>query len=309
MSSPFLRLGTRGSPLARWQADAAAAALARVHNVPDAAIERIVVRTSGDAVRDRPLAEIGGKGLFTRELDEALADGRIDLAVHSAKDVPSFLPAGIVIAGCLPRADPRDALVAPRHGSLAALPDGALVGTASVRRTALLLRRRPDLRTTLLRGNVGTRLRKIEDGECDATMLALAGLERLGLALHADEVLDPDDFPPALAQGIIAITARGGDARTLPLLAAITDASTMTALDAERAVLTAVDGSCRTPIGGFTRHEAGRIAIRAAVIAPDGSALWEAADAGPAENAEAMGTAVGRALLAQVPAGVIGTGA
>jgi hydroxymethylbilane synthase len=309
MSSPFLRLGTRGSPLALWQADAAAAALARVHNVPDEAIERIVVRTTGDTVRDRPLADVGGKGLFTRELDEALAGGAIDLAVHSAKDVPSFLPAGIVIAGCLPRADPRDALVAPHHGSLAALPNGALVGTASVRRAALLRRRRPDLRTTLLRGNVGTRLRKIEGGACEATLLALAGLKRLGLAAHASEVLDPADFPPALAQGIIAITARTSDARILPLVSAITDTPTMIALTAERAVLAAVDGSCRTPIAGITRQDGGDIAIRAVVIAPDGSELWEAADAGPAADADAIGTAIGRALLAQVPAGIIGTGA
>jgi hydroxymethylbilane synthase len=305
MSTPFLRLGTRGSPLALWQANAAAAALARVHNVPDAAIERIVIRTSGDTVRDRPLADVGGKGLFTRELDEALADGRIDLAVHSAKDVPSFLPPGIVVAGCLPRADPRDALIAPRHRSLANLPVGAVVGTASVRRAALVRRRRPDLRTALLRGNVGTRLHKLEAGECDATLLALAGLERLGLADHADEVLDPDDFPPALAQGIIAVTARQGDARMLPLIAAITDAPTMTALTAERAVLAAVDGSCRTPIAGCTRQSGAHLSVSAMVIAPDGSALWEAAEEGTAEDAEAVGTAVGRALLAKVPPGII----
>lgn len=305
MTSPFLRLGTRGSALARWQADAAAAALARVHLVPNAAIERVVIRTSGDTIRDRPLAEAGGKGLFTRELDQALDERIIDLAVHSAKDVPSVLPAGIVVAGCLERADPRDVLIAPRHGTLARLPAGAVVGTASIRRSALLRRRRPDLRTALLRGNVETRLGKVASGEYDATLLALAGLERLDLAHRADEVLDPAEFPPALAQGIIAITARADDRRTLPLITAITDAPTMTALAAERAVLIAVDGSCRTPIAGYTRLDGGRISIRAVVIAPDGSALWEAADAGAADDAASIGTQVGRELLAQVPPGII----
>jgi hydroxymethylbilane synthase len=305
MTSPFLRLGTRGSALARWQANAVAAALARVHLVPDDAIERVVIRTSGDVIRDRPLAEAGGKGLFTRELDQALADGSIDLAVHSAKDVPSILPAGIVVAGCIERADPRDVLIAPRHGTLANLPAGAVVGTASVRRAALLRRRRPDLRTALLRGNVETRLRKVAAGECDATLLALAGLERLDLAHRADEVLDPADFPPALAQGIIAITARADDSRTRPLIAAITHAPTMTALAAERAVLIAVDGSCRTPIAGHTRLDGAQLAVRAAVIAPDGSEIWEAAEEGAAEDAAAIGAGVGRALLAQVPPAII----
>jgi hydroxymethylbilane synthase len=305
MSSPFLRLGTRGSPLALWQADAALAALVRTHNLPAAEIERVVVKTTGDRIRDRPLADAGGKGLFTKELDEALLDGRIDLAVHSAKDVPSFLADGIALGGCLAREDSRDALVAPRHGRFDRLPVGAVVGTASVRRAALIRHRRPDLRTTLLRGNVGTRLRKVAEGECDATILALAGLRRLGREAEVDELLDPRLFPPALAQGIIAITVRAGDARVAPLIAAASDRAILPVLTAERALLAALDGSCRTPIAGGATLSGERLHLRGIVIQPDGAALWETEGEAGAAEAEALGRRLGAELLARVPAAVL----
>ncbi|HVV95267.1 MAG TPA: hydroxymethylbilane synthase [Hyphomicrobiales bacterium] len=308
MSLPFLRLGTRGSPLALWQADAVAAALARTHNLPAESIERVVVRTSGDRIRDRPLADAGGKGLFTKELDEALLDGRIDLAAHSAKDVPSFLTDGIALGGCLDREDSRDALVAPRHLRFDRLPAGAVVGTASVRRAALIRHRRPDLGTVLLRGNVGTRLRKVAEGECDATVLALAGLRRLGREAAADEVLDPAIFPPALAQGIVAVTVRAGDERVAPLVAAASHLPTLTVLNAERALLAALDGSCRTPIAGGATLAGDRLHLRGLVIAPDGSALWEAESEAAAGEAGALGARLGAELLGRVPAAVLRQG-
>src|ERR1700728_439488 len=248
MTSPALcALGTRGSPLALIQADEARR---RVAHAQVWEIERIalkVIRTSGDTIQDRPLAEAGGKGLFTREIDAALLARAIDAAAHSAKDLPSFMPDGVVIAAYLPREDVRDALISALADSIEALPRGATFGAASLRRQAQALRVRPDLKPTLLRGNVETRLKKAEAGAVGATLLALAGLKRLGLSHRARAVLDLDRFLPAPGQGAIAITARSADARALQALEPISDAATAAAIVAERAFLAELEGSCRTP--------------------------------------------------------------
>lgn len=308
MTIPFLRIGTRGSQLALWQAHAVRGALCAALAVPEEEIEIAVIRTTGDQVRDRPLADVGGKGLFTKEIEEALLDGRVDVAVHSAKDVPTFLPEGLVLAACLPRADVRDVLIAPKHRTFDALPQGAVVGTASARRAALLKHMRPDIETVLLRGNVETRLRKVEGGEVQATLLALAGLNRLGLSGHATEVFDTDRMLPACGQGAVAIECRADDDRTRSRLAAIDHRTTRLALEAERAMLAALDGSCRTPIAGHAVLDGGRLSLRGLVVAPDGSEVWRAAGAGAAEAAAEIGKEVGADLLARVPAGIVAVG-
>ena len=287
-----LAVGTRGSPLALWQAEAVRAALAAIGTVTSVT----PIRTTGDRIVDRPLAEAGGKGLFTKEIDEALLDGRIDLAVHSAKDLPTALPDGIVIAACLPRADCRDAFLSPRAKQLRDLPSGAAVGTASLRRGALALRLRPDLRIVPMRGNVGTRLTKLEAGEADATILAMAGLSRLGLAERATSIFDPDDWLPAPGQGVIAVTARASDAATLEALARIGHRSTSMALATERAFLTVLDGSCRTPIGGLAEVDGARLRFRGIIVKPDGSVAHTIERAGATEDCASLGASAGEAL-------------
>jgi hydroxymethylbilane synthase len=309
MTASFLRIGTRGSRLALWQAHAVRSALASVHDVAEDEIEIVTIRTTGDQVKDRALAEIGGKGLFTKELEEALIDNRVDLAVHSAKDVPTFLPPGLCLAACLPRADVRDVLIAPRHRTLEALPEGAIIGTASVRRAAILKHMRPDLKTVLLRGNVETRLRKVEVGEMQATLLALAGLARLGLEQHATEIFETETMLPACGQGAVAIEIRSDDAKTRDLVEAIDDHDTSIALTAERAMLAVLDGSCRTPIAGHAVHyTTGSLHLRGLVIAPDGSAVWNIKAEGAASDAEQIGRAAGEDLLGRVPAGLLTDG-
>ena len=308
MTSPFLRIGTRGSPLALWQARAVQAALAAAHKVGAEEIEIVTIRTSGDQVRDRSLAELGGKGLFTKEIEEALIDGRVDVAVHSAKDVPTFLPDGLMLAACLPRADVRDALIAPGFRTLDALPKGAVVGTASVRRSALLKSLRPDIETVLLRGNVETRLRKVEAGDMQATLLAFAGLIRLGLEAHATEVFETERFLPACGQGTVAIEIRKDDGRTTAQVAAIDHGETSRALAAERAMLAVLDGSCRTPIAGYAIIDGASLNLRGLVISPDGKHVWTVRGEGPASEAEAIGRAAGEDLLARVPRGIIAVG-
>ncbi len=285
-------IGTRGSPLALAQAEAVRAALGAAGMTAGI----LPIRTTGDRITDRPLAEAGGKGLFTREIDEALLGRRIDLAVHSAKDLPTALPDGIVIAACLKRADVRDAFLSPRATHLGALPEGAAIGTASLRRAALALRLRPDLRIVPMRGNVETRLRKLEAGEADATMLALAGLMRLGLADRATGILDTEDWLPAPGQGAIAVTARAGDTAMLETLAGIDDRATSLALAAERAFLAVLDGSCRTPIGGLAEIDGAALTFRGIIVKPDGSAAHEVARRGDVGEAEALGADAGREL-------------
>ena len=301
-SSALLRIGTRGSPLALAQARQVRTHLAAAHGIGEDEIALEVIRTSGDMIRDRPLAEAGGKGLFTKEIEEALGAGRIDLAVHSAKDMPTELPAGLTIAAVLPREDARDVFISRKAATLADLPPGATVGTASLRRQALVKQRRPDLAVVPLRGNVETRLRKLEAGEVDATLLALAGLKRLGLEAAATAVLSLDEFLPAVGQGIIAIEARGDDARTCALLRAVDHADSATALAAERAYLAVLEGSCRTPIAGHAVVRAGRLAFRGLIVKPDGSAAFEAAREGAAADAVALGADAGRELKARAGA-------
>ena len=295
-----LRIGTRGSPLARYQAGAVRDALvaAHAHLAEPGALEITIIRTTGDAVRDRTLADIGGKGLFTKEIEQALLDGAVDMAVHSMKDVPTWLPDGLAIPCLLAREDPRDALVAGGVASISALAQGAVVGTSSVRRQAQLLSKRPDLEVVLFRGNVGTRLRKFRAGEVDATLLALAGLRRLALVDEAGAVpLDPAEMLPAVGQGAIGVECRAGDDRVRELLAPLDHAPTATAIAAERALLAALDGSCRTPIAGLGELDgAGGLRLRALVARPDGSAVHTTERRGPVSEAVALGADAGREL-------------
>jgi hydroxymethylbilane synthase len=291
-----LTIGTRGSPLALAQANMVRARLAAAHGLPPEGIEQKVIRTTGDMVRDRPLTEIGGKGLFTKEIEDSLLAGEIDIAVHSAKDMPTLLPDGLVIAAVLPREDARDVFISREAATLRELSHGARVGTASPRRQALVKRLRPDLQVVPFRGNVETRLRKLDDGVVDATLLALAGLKRLGLADAATAVLSLDDFIPAVGQGIIAIETRADDTATRELLSAITHSGTETALVVERAFLEVLEGSCRTPIAGHATVNSGRIDFRGLIAKPDGSEFFETRREGEAGDAAALGTAAGSEL-------------
>ncbi len=298
-----LRIGTRGSPLALAQAYQTRARLCEAHGLGAADVEIHVVKTSGDAILDRPLAEAGGKGLFTKELDTALMMSGVDLAVHSAKDLPTFLPDAIVIAGYLPREDVRDAWISPVASSPRELPRGAVVGTASLRRSAMLRRMRPDVETVLLRGNVQTRLRKLAEGEFAGTLLALAGLKRLGLEGEATYMIPTAEFLPAAGQGAIGITARAGDTRVAGLLAPILCPVTGFALAAERSFLTALDGSCRTPIGAHAEIEGDVITLKVSVLRPDGSEAHEDEASGATADASAIGRSVGETMKARLPTG------
>jgi hydroxymethylbilane synthase len=294
-----LRIGTRGSPLALVQARTVAARLAAALRVNEEAIELVVIRTSGDVIQDRPLAEEGGKGLFTKEIEEALLDGRIDLAVHSAKDMPTVLPAGLMLAACLEREDPRDVFISRKAGSLAALPQGATLGTTSPRRQAIAKRARGDLRVVPLRGNVETRLSKLESGDMDATILALAGLKRLGLEAHATKIMSADEFLPAAGQGAIGIEVREDDARTREMLARIDDADTSIALACERAFLAALDGDCKTPIAGHATISGAALHFRGLIARPDGSAAHDISATGNYKDAVQIGVTAGRDLKRQ----------
>jgi hydroxymethylbilane synthase len=296
VASTLLRLGSRGSPLALAQANEVRNRLAATLGVAAERIEIQPIRTTGDRIQDRSLADAGGKALFTKEIEEALLAGTIDLAVHSAKDMPTILPPGLVLAACLPREDARDVFISRKAGSLRALPNGAVLGTASVRRQALIKRLRPDLKVVTLRGNVETRLRKLEQGEMDATLLALAGLKRLGLAAKATAVLDVEEFLPAVGQGAIAIETRADDAETRARLAAINDPDTMTALTVERAFLAVLDGSCRSPIAGHAIMDGDQIRFRGLIVKPDGSEAFDVARTGARAEAERVGADAGRAL-------------
>jgi hydroxymethylbilane synthase len=296
VSAPLLRIGTRGSPLALAQAHQVQARLAAALGVEPTAIALTIIKTTGDAIQNRSLAEIGGKGLFVKEIEQALIDGAIDLAVHSAKDIPGVLPAGLVLAACLPREDARDAFISRRAASFAALAPGAVVGTASPRRHAMVRRLRPDLTVVSLRGNVETRLKKLDAGEVDATLLAMAGLNRLGLAAAATAPLDVDAFLPAVGQGVIALETRRNDDRTRAHLARIDDAAAATALAAERAFLAVLDGSCRTPIAGHARLAGDALHLRGLIVTPDGRESFETERRGSGRDAVALGADAGREL-------------
>jgi hydroxymethylbilane synthase len=300
--STSLRIGTRGSPLALAQARQLRGRLMAAHGLAEGTIEIVVIRTSGDRIQDRPLAEVGGKGLFTREIEEALAARAIDVAVHSAKDMPTVLPDGLVLSAVLPREDARDAFIGRRAATLRDLPAGSRVGTASLRRQAMVRRLRPDIAVVPFRGNVETRLKKLDDGVVDATLLALAGLKRLGLAHVATAVLAVEDFLPAVGQGAIALETRADDAATRDLMGTIDDRATMTALVAERAFLAVLDGSCRTPIAGHAQIVDGALRFRGMILKPDGSEAHETARVGSPGDAAALGREAGLELKSRASA-------
>jgi hydroxymethylbilane synthase len=296
-----VRIGTRGSPLALAQADEARARLIAAHPqlAAPGAIEIRVIKTTGDKVQDRPLNEIGGKGLFTKEIEEALLAGEIDVAVHSMKDVPTFLPDGLVIDCLLPREDPRDVLIATTGTSIATLPRNAVVGSASLRRGAQVKALRPDLSIVPLRGNVETRIAKVQRGDATATLLALAGLKRLHKESAATAILSTDEILPAVAQGAIGLETRANDDRMQALLAPLNDPETMVRVTAERACLAVLDGSCRTPIAAFAELNGGVLRLRALIALPDGSKVHrqEATAAVPSlDAAKALGEQIGRRL-------------
>ena len=301
--SEVLLIGTRRSPLALALAHEGQGCLAAALGLSAEQAPLRPMVSTGDRILDRSLAAAGGKGLFTKELDEALLGGTIDLAVHSAKDLPTALPDGLAIAGCLLREDARDALVTRLASDLAGLPVGTLVGSASLRRQAILLRARPDLRVGLLRGNVGTRLAKIESGEFGATILALAGLKRLGRAQHATVILSEDEMMPAVGQGVIAIVTRTGDRRVRDAVERIADEATGRILNAERAFLAVLDGSCRTPIAGHATIRDDVLSLRGLVLTPDGREAVEAFLSGGAADAERLGREAGLDLRGRLPAG------
>lgn len=302
-AKPLLRLGTRGSPLALAQASEARERLRAAHAelAAETAIEIVPIRTTGDRIQDRPLSEIGGKGLFTKEIEEALLDGRIDAAVHSMKDMETHLPDGLAIGAILEREDPRDAFFSRGATRIADLPTGARVGTASLRRQAQVLLARPDLSVQSLRGNVATRLRKLEAGDVDATLLAIAGLKRLGKEALAQAVLAPEEMLPAVAQGAIGLETRQDDTRTNAWLAAIEHEPSARRVTAERACLAELDGSCRTPIAALAELDAGDPAVmrlRALICLPDGTQPHRVHLQGPSEEAERLGKLAGSRLRA-----------
>ena len=294
-----LKIGTRSSPLAMAQTQEAVALL-RSKNNPlkePSAIRVVKIQTTGDQVQDRHLSEIGGKGLFAKEIDAALLDGRIDIAIHSLKDLETRLPDGIVLAACLKREDPRDALIGPEIFSLNHLPDGATIGTASLRRQAQLLNHRPDVRIVLLRGNIQTRLHKVRNGEANATFLALAGLNRMGLGGEATCVLSPETMLPACGQGVIGITCREEDHISRQWAEKINHSETMMRITAERAMLNILDGTCRTPIGGLAELTGeDTLLLRGLVARPDGSMLFTGNETGSSADAEKIGQELGARL-------------
>jgi hydroxymethylbilane synthase len=297
------RIGTRDSPLALAQARELCRRLESAHGFQANCIDIVAIKTTGDTILSLPLREAGGKGLFTKELDLALMDGTIEIAVHSAKDLPTILPQEIEIVGYLPREDVRDAWISPNAPHPLKLSDGSVVGTASLRRGAMVKRLRPDIEFALLRGNVQTRLAKLKKGEIAATLLALAGLKRLGLESEVTAILDEREFIPAAGQGAIAMTARSGDSIARAFLAPVLDQPTASALAAERAFLRVLDGSCKTPIGAHACIEEGSVALRAIVLKPDGSQFFETVLSGPIGDAARLGETAGQELAAQIPAG------
>jgi len=303
-----LRLGTRGSPLALAQAYEVRAKLTAAHpELAEDAVEIVVIKTTGDAIQDRTLSEAGGKGLFTKEIEEALLDKSIDIAVHSMKDVPTWLPDGLMIDAILEREDPRDALITSKAKSLADLPEGSVIGTASLRRQAQVLAKHPHLRVEPIRGNLQTRMRKLSEGVCDATFLAVAGLNRMGLAHEITAALDIDEMLPAVAQGAIGLEIREGDDATRAAIVPLNHADSAVRVMAERAFLTVLDGSCRTPIAAHARFSDGEIIFDGEILKPDGSVVHGAKRSGAAADAESMGREAGEQVLAEAGPGFLAT--
>ena len=297
--TPFARIGTRGSPLALAQARLVRRLLSQAHGVAEDDIAIEVISTGGDRSQasNASLVEIGGKGLFTKEIDEAMLSGRVDIGVHSSKDVATRLPEGIRLVAFLEREDVRDAFMSVKVQSLDHLAERARFGTSSIRRAAQVLRVRPDLEIVPFRGNVGTRLQKLLDGVADATMLAMAGLNRLGEGHRATALLDPEIFMPAPAQGAIGIAVRSDDARMASVVAALDHAPTHVAISAERAMLAVLDGSCRTPVGALSRLDGQTLVLKGQILSLDGKTAFDAAATG--SDPEALGREVGEALIAQ----------
>jgi hydroxymethylbilane synthase len=303
MEQGLIRIATRRSPLALWQAEHVAARLRETH--PGLRTELLEMTTQGDRILDAPLAKVGGKGLFVKELEQAMLEGRADIAVHSMKDVPMELPPGLALPVICTREDPRDALVSPRFRSIAELPQGAVVGTSSLRRAAQLRARRPDLVIRDCRGNVQTRLAKLDAGDYHAIILASAGLKRLGLEARIAALLDPADSLPAVGQGAIGIECRADDAELLALLAPLNDADTACRVRAERAMNHKLAGGCQVPIAGYAELHDGRLSLEGRVASLDGRTLLRATATAPREDAQALGTAVADALLAQGAAAIL----
>ena len=296
-----LRIGTRGSALALAQAHETRDRLAVAHGLPAEAFEIHVIKTTGDRVLDRPLREIGGKGLFTREIEDALLDDRIDIAVHSMKDMPVLQPGGLVIDCYLPREDVRDAFVSRRFGAISDLPTGTLVGSSSLRRRAQLAHRRPDLTLVEFRGNVQTRMRKLDDGVAEATFLAMAGLTRLGMVDVVRGAIPVEEMLPAVAQGAIGVERRADDAIAGAMLAAISDLPTVLRVEAERGFLRRLDGSCETPIAGLALLEDGGLWLRGEILLPDGSVSITGERRGSAADGAEMGRDLAEELLGRAP--------
>jgi hydroxymethylbilane synthase len=301
-ATPFARIGTRGSPLALRQAELVRDRLALTQGIGVEEIEIVVISTGGDRIQDRPLTELGGKGMFTKEIEQALLAGAVDIGVHSSKDVAALLPDGLTLAAFLEREDVRDAFVSLTAPSLEALPRGARLGTSSLRRAAQMRRFRPDLEIVPFRGNVDTRLEKLARGVADATLLAAAGLIRLGRLDRATALLDPRQFPPAPAQGAIGIEIRTGDERTRRLVTPLDHAESRAAVTAERAFLRELDGSCRTPIGAYSTREGETLTLLGEILSPDGAIRHAGTISGPAAEAERLGTALGQQLVAEAGA-------
>ena len=298
-----LNIGTRGSPLALAQAYETRMRLAQTFDLTEDCFEIVIIKVTGDAIQDRPLKEIGGKGLFTREIEEDLLSGKIDIAVHSMKDMPTLQPEGLILSTYLPREDVRDAFVSPTLSGIAELASGATVGTSSLRRKAQLLNRRPDLNVVEFRGNVQTRLKKLADGVAECTFLACAGLNRLDMDEVPATSIAPEDMLPAVAQGAIGIDRRLDDDNTAALLDAIHDTATGERLNAERAFLLTLDGSCETPIAGLATLNGGVLRLRGEVLRPDGSEAISDEVTGPTQDGQAMGVHLAKTLLSKAGTG------
>ncbi|NRP16922.1 Porphobilinogen deaminase [Ensifer adhaerens] len=301
-TKPF-RIGTRGSPLALAQAHETRDRLVAAHGLSPEMFEVVILSTKGDRITDRSLAEIGGKGLFTEEIEQQLLSGELDFAVHSSKDMPTRLPDGLFLSAFLPREDIRDAFIGRTAPKLMDLPEGVTVGSSSLRRQALIRRLRPDINVITYRGQVETRLRKLSEGQVDATLLAYAGLKRLGMTDVPTELLDPEEFPPAPAQGAICIESRIGDSRVNDLLAAIDDARTHEAVACERGFLATLDGSCRTPIAGLAVSDGTHLRFSGMILTPDGRTHHRVTIEGKAADAMALGQKAGEQIRADAGPG------
>ncbi len=306
-ASPTLRIGTRGSPLALAQAYETRERLSKAHGLDPDSIAIVIFKTTGDRVLDRPLAEIGGKGLFTKELEDALYAGEIDLAVHSMKDMQTLLPDGLILGATLPREDVRDAFLSLRYASIDEVPAGSTVGSSSLRRQAQLLNMRPDLNVVGFRGNVQTRLKKLEDGVAAATFLAVAGLKRLKLEDRITAMIPTERMLPAVAQGAIGIEIKAEDERTAQFIAPLNHEPTALAVTAERAFLRKLEGSCRTPIAGLAELDGSRLVFRGQVLSPDGKVSYRVERVGTPERAAQMGIEAAEEILAQADPAVLAT--